>query len=870
MIYPDKYLTLALFLFILLLCSNHVYADHLKGGWIKYTYTGESGNNAQYHITFYQYSDCSEPEKVDDDVYLSVHDVGTLQELIKRDIALTKVTSETKSDFGPCLNDPPKVCYLVAEYNTDISVPKNSSGYIITFQRCCRIKGIVNLYYSHNVGITYTVTIPGGSSENDNSPVFGFNDMIAICYNSPFSFDFSATDIDGDSLSYTICSGLSGGTAASPLVFDPPPPPYTPVPYVTPYTGFQPLGPLVTIDSKTGIISGRSPNQVGTYVVAVCVAEFRNGIHIADTRKELHIDVNECSLVASELNPSYITCDSYNFTFSNNYRDNSNMIYHWDFGIAKSNDDTSNFVHPTYTYPDTGLYNVTLNVRNTAGCQDSAKTQVKIYPGFKADFSYTGNCTSQEYNFKDLTTAKYGTVNSWVWNLGDTYVLDSTQNPRHTYTVPLLYPVQLISTSTKGCTDTVTKNVEVLAGPQLGLQFKDTLICTTDTLKLNAFSPNTGVTFSWSPVHNIINSNSAFPLVYPQTTTLYDVTATDSKGCPAKDTVTVNVVDHVALSLPGDTTICQTDSIQLKPSTNALYFSWSPSAGLSNAKSMNPKAAPLTNTTYNLTASIGKCFAKAARAIKVVPYPYANAGSDAVICYGKTTQLNASITGSGFSWAPVNSMVNPSSLSPIVGPTATITYTLKVTDTIGCPKSSYDSVLVKVVPKVIAFAGNDTIVVRSQPVQLNATGGTDYLWTPSTYLSDPTVANPLAVFTGLPDTITYHVKVSTPEGCFNIDSIKIYIFETKPEVFIPTAFTPNGDGLNDVFKPIVAGMKQFQYLNVYNRWGQLLFKTATPDKGWDGNFNGTSQPGGTYIYVIQTIDYNNNPYFKKGTFVLIR
>jgi len=195
---------------------------------------------------------------------------------------------------------------------------------------------------------------------------------------------------------------------------------------------------------------------------------------------------------------------------------------------------------------------------------------------------------------------------------------------------------------------------------------------------------------------------------------------------------------------------------------------------------------------------------------------------------------------------------------------------LHVADTLGCPKPVTDSILVKIIPKVNAFAGNDTAVVREQALQLNATGGTDYLWIPSFNLSDPHIANPVVTFLEAPDTLLYSVKVSTPEGCSATDSIKIFVFATQPEVFVPTAFTPNGDGRNDIYRTMVAGMKQFLYFRVYNRWGQLLFSTSEANKGWDGTYGGRKQESGTYVYSIQAIDYNNRSYFKKGTFVLIR
>ncbi len=861
-----------LLILVFLLSAQHANANHLKGGWIKYTYVGEIGEDVQYKISFYQYSDCRQPDKVDPGIWLSVYDAITSAQMgSSLYIPKTSLTTEEKSDFGPCFSNPPYVCYLVAEYTAVITVPKNANGYALSVQRCCRIAGIANVPNSNSTGLTYTLTIPGGSNINDNSPVFKFNDTVAICYGNFFTFDFSAQDIDGDSLSYSFCDGITGGSELDPVVEDPPPPPYAAIPYYGGYSGKTPMGTSVTINSTTGIVSGFAPSETGTYVLAVCVDEYRNGVYIGHTRKELHIDVSNCQMGGAELDPTYISCDSYNFNFVNKaYK--SNFQYSWDFGVTSLTTDTSSQADPSFIFPDTGVYTVRLKAKNGAGCEDSAKAQVKIYPGFKSDFSINGSCISSPYNFTDLTTAKYGYVNSWQWFFGDNDNIDDTaRNPVYTYLDTGQKTVTLISTSSKGCVDTATQILQVDEGPTLNVGFADTLICSIDTLQLNTSSLTNGAVFKWTPFYNISDTSISKPLVSPKQSTTYNVEVS-YKGCVTNDSVRINVIDKVDLSMPADTTICKTDNIQLAPSTNALYFSWSPPLGLSNTAIVSPIATPLSNTSYALVASVGKCIAKGTTAVNVVPYPAAYAGTAAVICYGKTAQLNAGITGSSFSWTPTNSMVDPNSLSSIVGPATTTYYVLKVYDTLGCPKPAYDSVLVTVIPKVIAFAGNDTTVVRSQPLQLNATGGANYKWTPEINLSNPFIGNPIASFTDghSPDTITYSVRVSTPEGCYANDSIKIYIFNTDPQVFIPSAFTPNGDGLNDVFRPTVAGMKQFLYFRIYNRWGQLMFSTSTPDKGWDGNYNGNKQGSGTYVYVIEAIDYNNNSYSKKGSFVLIR
>jgi gliding motility-associated-like protein len=401
------------------------------------------------------------------------------------------------------------------------------------------------------------------------------------------------------------------------------------------------------------------------------------------------------------------------------------------------------------------------------------------------------------------------------------------------------------------------------------MKFVDTLICSIDTLRLESFSNTAGAVFSWAPQYNMIGSNSDRPFVFPKQTTTYGLTVTYN-GCVAEDSVLVNVIDRVSLNLPNDTTICGTDSMQIIPNTNALYFTWSPSAGLSDPKAKTPVASPLANTTYSVVGSVGKCTAQDAMNVRVVPYPQAQAGFDALVCYGKTVQLRANIKGADFKWFPTSSLINSNSLDPVAGPQSTTSYVLSVTDTLGCPKPVTDTVVVTVIPKVQAFAGNDTSIVVNQPLQLNAAGGSEYVWSPTTYLSNPLIFNPVAMLPAGKDSMSYRVKVSTPEGCTGYDSLNIYVFETLPEIFVPNAFTPNHDGINDVFRAKLAGMKRLYYFRVFNRWGELLYSTSDLGKGWDGTFNGRDQASGTYVWAAKATDYKDNTVMQKGTFVLIR
>jgi gliding motility-associated-like protein len=164
-----------------------------------------------------------------------------------------------------------------------------------------------------------------------------------------------------------------------------------------------------------------------------------------------------------------------------------------------------------------------------------------------------------------------------------------------------------------------------------------------------------------------------------------------------------------------------------------------------------------------------------------------------------------------------------------------------------------------------AFAGNDTIIADTQPLQLQASGGIFYSWSPATGLSDPSIPDPVATLT---KDMIYVLTVSSPEGCSTNDTINIKVFK-GPALYVPTAFTPNGDGRNDQLKFIAAGVT-VDLFQVYNRYGQLVYSSHDAQKGWDGTLNGKEQSTGTYVWMIKGKDFTGTVHSKKGTVTLIR
>lgn len=853
---------------------NIASAKHVKGGWIQYEYqgAGTTSGTSVYKVTVTIFYGCN-VQGPRSPITLMVYDAVTNAQTTSVSLATATSTTVTKGTYSPCMSNPPTICYEVYTYTTTLTLTNNTNGYILSVVDQYRTASIINITNSSSDGIAFTANIPGTINgidyHNNNSPSFLFKDTAIVCYNGNFIYQFSAVDnADNDSLSYSFGNGLNYTTSAAP--------PYAALTYVSGYSGQSPMGSGVTIDPVTGTISGTAPSTTGEYVIAVYVTEWRNGVAIDSIKKELQIYVYDCSLAAASLNASYINCDNYTFSFQNLSTASAISSYLWDFGVANSTKDTSTSPTPTYTYADTGTYTIKLTVSNTTGCTDSTTAAVKVYPGFTPSFTVTGSCYQSPFQFTDASYVKYGNITSWSWDFGDASVTtdtSSSENPTYQYGSPGTYTAVLNIASSKGCTGSYSKTVTANAKPAIYLPFTDTLICSIDSLPLIVQSTGT---YSWTPLYNIINPTTANPVVYPKDTTVYTITVQD-KGCVDSATVTVNVLDFVTVKLSADTGICKTDTITLQPVSYALRYLWTESGNgntLSSYTVKNPQAYPTATTTYYVTANLGKCQDASQITVHVSPYPTAYAGIDTTICFGSTARLNGSTTGSAYYWSPASSLLNSNTLQPTAGPSQTTSYILTATDTLYCPKPVSDKVVVTVIPPIQVNAGNDTVIVIGQPLQLQATANNttvSYTWSPNLYMNNDTIYDPIVTITSsYVDSIIYTVTATTPEGCTGYDDIKVIVFKTNPDIFIPTGFTPNGDGRNDVLKPTLVGIKQFDFFRVYNRWGQLLYTTNEIGKGWDGRISGVLQDNGTYVFTAQGIDYLGNTIFKKGTVVLIK
>lgn len=340
----------------------------------------------------------------------------------------------------------------------------------------------------------------------------------------------------------------------------------------------------------------------------------------------------------------------------------------------------------------------------------------------------------------------------------------------------------------------------------------------------------------------------------------------------ASKTIALN--DTMRLELGADTVTCFGTGITLIPQTNTLTdtFKWTPKPPLNFDTVRTPIATPTDTTKFYLTAKWGVCTRQDSIIVNVKHKPIADAGKDTTVCY----KTNATLYGSAsnlsgtvnFAWSPPDSLTNPNAAVTGVRLDTTRMFYLTVTDNYGCNFSVTDSVLVTMQPELVAFAGNDTTAIINRDHQLLATGrnAIDFVWSPLSPLNNPFIANPVAILNH--DTY-FFVHITDAIGCTDDDTILVKVYE-GPNYYLPNAFTPNGDGLNDVFFPTPVGIRSTDYFRVFDRFGATMFQTREWMKGWDGTLKGKPAASGTYVWMIKGIDKNGSVVEMKGAVILLR
>lgn len=358
----------------------------------------------------------------------------------------------------------------------------------------------------------------------------------------------------------------------------------------------------------------------------------------------------------------------------------------------------------------------------------------------------------------------------------------------------------------------------------------------------------------------------------PGTTIAVEIVPYNGYGC--LDTLYAQLVDTLNLvaNAGPDTVSCNKSPVMIgqNPKPGVLY-SWSPATALSNPNIANPRAGPAVTTSYILTihSSGGGCVSKDTVVVT------ASVNDSTLQLLGKSAFCITSTDSAVLVVQPTDSIQWFRNNTPIIGATQTRyrvnqsgTYYAVLFNDKGCSIATRtQQVLIETPRPGIDYPLQFAVV--NYPLQLQArTFGTSVVWNPSINLDDPAVVNPVYNSPVITDQL-YTIQIKTAAGCLTTDRQLIKTIK-EVKVYVPTGFTPDNNGVNDFFRPLLFGIKELRYFNVYNRWGQLVYSMQPGHAGWNGKINGTEQPGGVYIWIFSGLGLDNKIYTQKGTTVLIR
>lgn len=1008
---------LLFFFFFWVLSAGSAKATHLIGGNIGYEYVGHPSANPNmviYRINFSTYIDCNSvnwgtsfPES---SFQIEVYEGTINQTTPMQNIATATVTLSDSAQIDPTMtsgcNFGTSTCIYLVNYEGLVVLPLSSTGYHLIYERCCRPAGIINLTNSGNQGMSFQAYIPPNTSTVsttvNGTPAYTDTLVSYICVNDTAYIANTATDPDGDSLVYSIEQPYRGYTSNTVVAMNTNNPNwanYTYPPQLVVWGGgasaVNPFGAggYVAINSSTGLTSFLAPTA-GIYVIAVEVKEYRNGVLIGRTRRDIQIMAVNCpnnpkpvigSITghANALNNStlqIVAGDSVCLTLNATTTAGTAVAMTANgviFDTAQVNP-AATFVSTTdslgngigtfcwETSCDQGRsqpYSFTVQAKDD-GCPpmsdvDAFNIYVVPYAGPDSlvgpDTVCYGNHLGVQYtipNPGDYVTYNWSVTGGTIVGSNTDSVVTVDWNPN------TIGEIAIDAISSSGCSADTVATFPIYIGASLTIDAgTDTINCYGDTITLGTGNNDPQISYVWSPSTSFITPNQgASDYVVTQTDTLL-LTGTDTVGCSDSSTVVVAMYDPIGtVTITGEDTLCygdQNNNVYTAPFGAAFLYNWSVSNGAivgqsaSNQVTVDWNAPAFGILTVLVQDTNGCSMPTVDYTVRVGAAIPADAGNDTIVCEGETVQLGEGTSNTDYlySWSPVAGLTSTNMLHTAVEVMGTATYVLTVIDSLECMVT--DSVVVNQFPIFNVDITSSDVQCEGDTLDLMATDAVTYSWTPASLVSDATVQHPYAmpdstttftvyatdsngchdsdsifvtiqeypdfslyfdtalflgqsgtaeVYTDMDElsflwsppeglsctsclnpimtpeySTTYTLNVSDPSGCFNIDTAIDVVVHRDYSYYIPNAFSPDGNGLNDEIKVYTWGVKSLKEFSIFNRWGEMLFTTDQLDKGWDGMYKGERQPGQTvYVYRVVLERYTGDLVQEQGKIVLIR
>jgi gliding motility-associated-like protein len=546
---------------------------------------------------------------------------------------------------------------------------------------------------------------------------------------------------------------------------------------------------------------------------------------------------------------------------------------YWDFG-----DGTVSSTTNSHTYASAGQFTVSLTA-SKEGCTGKV-TKPDYISVEKADANFTVSdsvffCYPDTVHFKHDNSIGSASE-EFLWKFGSNVMTDRTSGDvKYAFTRPGYYTTTLTVRTLNGCSASRSRHIKI-NGPSAYVTVAPRNICYNDAVSFKLDSLSNVNTWKW--LFGDGNTSTSNPVTHRYTSKgkiISSVQLTNST-CSAilvLDTIYVSKVTAKFNSSDSSLNICNGNRLSLvNKSTFSTSWAWYiNSIRLSTDYNLNNILLGKTgdNTVKLIAEDETGCNDSLTKIFTVHPTPDFSISGDSVMCTGKTSvELKVSQdAGSGIKWTPPTGLSSTTSFSVTAQPTNSITYTAVVTNIYGCSASRKKAILVHPLFGLSRLPLNDTSIYLGDKIQLVVTtsvGNVTYSWSPNVNISCLSCNNP---WVNPAQSITYIVEAGN--GCideavkFNIEVIADFYLEA------PSAFTPNGDSNNDIFKFEERNIKDFE-LKIFNRWGEIVFSTDDVQKGWDGNVNGHPQNIDTYKYTVKAVTVHGYAFERKGEFLLIK
>ncbi len=478
---------------------------------------------------------------------------------------------------------------------------------------------------------------------------------------------------------------------------------------------------------------------------------------------------------------------------------------------------------------------VTVTVSKTISAKAIEKAEVSCYGGSNGEAIVlaSGGTGTLTYSWSNTVTGVTGITGlpagPYIINVTDSLGCSATSSVN--ITQPIASLTATTAQTAAGC------------GPPNG------------TAEVTAMGGTVTYTYNWAPAGGTGQTATG---LNPGT---YTVIVTDANGCSTMQTITVmsNTTAPIVTATSSSDLNCTITSSTLRgiSAGNSMVWNGGTLVNVADPAIVN-EAGIYTVTATDLT---NNCTASSTVSVQGAPGPTLT-GEAINTCLGKSDgAITLITTGTGltYSWSNASISQNQSGL-------ASGSYTVTITDVNGCTATTATSILQ--LPNPIANAGIDETIIQGQRIQLSASGGTSYLWSPSVSLNYNNIYNPVA---SPSQTTNYVVTVTDGSSCTAKDSVLITVIDCNAsELFVPTAFSPNGDGQNDVFYIRAPDCITQIEITLYDRWGELVFETINPGQGWDGTFRGKSLGTGVFSFYLTANLSNGQHISRKGNVTLLR